>query len=395
MMSAATWLRLGLLLVVGLLVMPLQAQQTTPVAAVEAFYNAYLRDASASPEPARQEPAAYSDYLTADFVTRTEALLASFAEEGPGYDPFLCAQSVPSVFTTEIIRTVGGEATALLQLTFGDNPNPLNLTLKLAQEDSGWKISDVICGETITARGVTEDFYSWYLGYVRPDEAGNFRNPLVEGAYRDYPYLTPELSARIDAVVAGGLMADPFLCAQDVPAGVTTFALTRGDVNADVLVRTHFGAAPSYLLAQLVRQGDQWLLDAVICDPGPDAFTQHFYNQYIAQTRYDIVNETGRTPITDWGYGVGDLLGDGLRASLAALAQDETRAADPVLCAQDLPERVVVEVVTVEGSRAEMRVSGLYAQGPDTFSTAALALFTAERNGSVWTLTDIACARSA
>jgi hypothetical protein len=394
-MSAATRLRLGLLFLVGLLVMPLQAQQATPVAAVEAFYNAYLRDASASPEPARQEPAAYSAFLTTDFITRTEALLASFADEGPGYDPFLCAQSVPSVFTTEIIRTVGEEATALLQLTFGDNPNPLNLTLKLAQEEGGWKISDIICGETITARGVTEDFYSWYLGYLRPDEAGNFRNPLVEGAYRDYPYLTPELSARIDAVVAGGLMADPFLCAQDVPDGVTTFALTRDDINADVLVRAQFGATPYYLLAQLVRQGDQWLLDRVVCDPGPEAFVQHFYNQYIALTRYDIANETGRTPITDWGYGVADLLSDGMREALAAALTQQGRVADPVLCAQDVPDRIVVERITGDASRAEMRVSGLYPQGPDTFNTVALALVTAERDGRLWKLAEIACQRSA
>jgi hypothetical protein len=65
---------------------------------------------------------------------------------------------------------------------------------------------------------VVQTFFDWYLAYA---ETGN---PLVDGAYRDSPYLTANLVSQVDEIIASfeGGGYDPFLCAQDIPGAIET-----------------------------------------------------------------------------------------------------------------------------------------------------------------------------
>jgi LysM repeat protein len=109
----------------------------------------------------------------------------------------------------------------------------------------------------ITPAQVVESFYSWYLEYART------HNPLVTRAYRTDVRLTRAFIDRVDRLVAGGIMADPFLCAQDVPERITTGNVQVSGNQATVTVNTSF-TGHSFVV-NLVQVDGRWLIDGVMC----------------------------------------------------------------------------------------------------------------------------------
>jgi hypothetical protein len=214
----------------------------TPEEVVEAFYTWYLAY-TGSPaagefrSPLSERAYAESPSLSADLMAAMDTTLAQMHErEMGGADPFLCAQNIPvSVFVPDAFVVGDDEARVLLRTGFF-GPHYLVLTLRPA--DGGWLIDEIECASQSPA-GIARAFYTWYLGYIGAREGGEFRNPLVDGVYRDTPFLSDDFVQRVDAMLAdkaqGGF--DPFLLAQDIPHG---FSVLPGPGAEEALVTFYF-----------------------------------------------------------------------------------------------------------------------------------------------------------
>lgn len=110
-----------------------------------------------------------------------------------------------------------------------------------------------------------EAFYTWYLDYINPGSE-DMRNPLVDRAYRNSPYLTQAKIESVDALLEsfaqqGGGGFDPFLLAQDIPQAVQAELATQAPDSASVIVREQFGESLYELQASLVLQDGRWVID--------------------------------------------------------------------------------------------------------------------------------------
>lgn len=104
---------------------------------------------------------------------------------------------------------------------------------------------------------VVETFYNWYLGQAAQG------NPLVDRAYGTLSYLDPALVEQLDEVAGSGMrVADPVLCAQDVPGNVTVSPVTMDGDEATVSVATDLG---NTLNVQLRSVNGQWLISDITC----------------------------------------------------------------------------------------------------------------------------------
>lgn len=208
-----------------------------------------------------------SPYLTERFVGEVEETLASF--DRGGYDPILLAQDIPVEFEVQSPTITGDEATAIVLRFWGGNPEPTPMTVHLVRRDGQWLIDDVTpseCAETLEPSdpvAVATAFYEWYLAYIGDPGSDNFRNPLVDRAYRGHPQLTEEFQAEIDALLDsfGGAGYDPFLMAQDIPRD---FSVEPGPTAETALVHLAFGTeSVRNLLVGTVMSGNCRLINSI------------------------------------------------------------------------------------------------------------------------------------
>ncbi|MBN2502471.1 MAG: DUF3828 domain-containing protein [Anaerolineales bacterium] len=102
---------------------------------------------------------------------------------------------------------------------------------------------------------IVQAFYDWYIAYEG--------NPLVDHAYRSSEYLSPDMIAYLDEFTQAGMHYDPVLCAQDVPAEITTTSTEMVGEEANVEIATSFeGHGFTVSLSQV---GDVWLIDKITC----------------------------------------------------------------------------------------------------------------------------------
>jgi hypothetical protein len=102
---------------------------------------------------------------------------------------------------------------------------------------------------------VVQDFYSWYLAYPG--------NPLVEHAYRSSSYLSPEMTAFLDAFTQGGMAYDPVVCAQDKPTEIRTAQAQVSVDKAIVDVTTSF--EDHSFSVELTQTSRGWQINKVTC----------------------------------------------------------------------------------------------------------------------------------
>ena len=152
---------------------------TGPEQTAEAFYAWYL-DSFGDPSTGSFRSPDYhdSEYLTESFIGHVDEVLASF-EGMSGYDPFLCAQNLPSTVVADDAFFHGEQASVVMRTEFANH----YFTVDLQQSGAGWKINNITCAPA--PEGVAKAFYTWYLGYIGNRASGNFRNPLVDKAYQD------------------------------------------------------------------------------------------------------------------------------------------------------------------------------------------------------------------
>lgn len=373
---------------------PAAAQDDDPSAVINSFYAWYLDYAGYDPDSDEfRNPLADGSYqerpeLSPDFV---QDVIAIRDEQGGFFhDPFLCAQDVPeSVEIVQVDRLTERDAAVLVQEFFGWNPRAFTFVVAVTKQDDAWLIRNVICQESITPRGVTESFYTWYLEQV----------PASESLAEDYPFLTDALNARIQEqrgkpVLGGG---DPVLCAQDIPNHFAVDEVMVGEDEATMLVREFFSGNPQpHTLTVRLMHDEQWLIDDIVCEVAPETVAARLYNEYITNMRYDIDRGIDRTPIGDWSpYPWAQYMSQDLLDELLAIYRSgEVLPADPFLCAQDIPTWMQVRVVDLAGDSASLRVMGAYPSGPDSYTT--YDLVTAEMalsSSGDWQLSNITCGR--
>ncbi|MHB0858577.1 MAG: DUF3828 domain-containing protein [Anaerolineae bacterium] len=192
---------------------------------------------------------------------------------------------------------------------------------------------------------VVRSFYDWYLDYTTGED---FKNPMVDGAYRSRVELAPEFVAEVDALVQhpDGIRFDPFVVAQDVPTDLTVGAAEISGDRATVLVETSFeGHVLSLDLVQveglwrisrIARAGQADTPQTVPAVP-PDVFVQDFYAWYVDYLRSG--SDGPRSPLQDGTYKETGYFTPAYIATLEEmLADEEGLRFDPVLCAQDIPD---------------------------------------------------------
>lgn len=212
----------------------------TPDEAALAFYNWYLAYIGDPAKGNFRNPMVdriyrESIHLTAGFVEAMDDLLAGWKSEYGGFlhDPFLCAQDVPTEVAVESVFYNGQMANVLVSTSFENH----SITLDVQEDQGAWRIAGITCANS--AVGTTKAFYTWYLSYIGGQNGADRRNPLVDGAFRQSPYLTEAFIAQVDGSLAssdqGGF--DPILLAQDVPQG---FTVEPGRSENEVLVTFMF-----------------------------------------------------------------------------------------------------------------------------------------------------------
>ena len=105
-----------------------------------------------------------------------------------------------------------------------------------------------------------------YWSYIGDPAIEAFHNPLVDRAYREAPYVSESFVAEMDALLAqeeefGGILADPILQAQDIPAG---FTVVLGPADDIVTVNLRFGESVSPVQVRIVQEDGQWLIRSII-----------------------------------------------------------------------------------------------------------------------------------
>jgi hypothetical protein len=369
---------------------------------VESFYADYLVQlqseiAHGTGSPLIEGAYRSSPYLTPGWIANVDNTLATIENGATLIDPFILAQDVPERVEVEVTEVWADGAETLVRQYFSGDPFSHNITVLLNNRD-GWKIDYVVDGENVTPAGVVDAYYTWYLGYVQPDAHGNVANPLTDRAYGFSPYLTERLIAEIDGMVRGSdaLGADPFLQAQDVPGSFTVEAISSTDTDATVLLHGWFAGNPDShdVLLLLTRGADFWQINRVSADIPPEAVAARFYNGYIAYRRYDIEQDSGRRPLVDWASGLESSLNDEVRDTLTGIfAGGDALMVDPVLCAQDLPQRVDAVVVDATDAHAAVRMDALYPAGEGSYDHYPLTIVDLSQVDGEWLVSGIACAR--
>jgi hypothetical protein len=237
-----------------------ERQGPDPSAVVTGFYGWYTGYAQEG-NPIADGAYKGSPYLTAGLVSDVAETVAGF--QGGGFDLFLCAQDVPARLSVAEEAIEGDEATVSVDALFGGSPTNYRYDLSLVREGGEWKIAEVACGSSrhlpLTAEQTVQAFYDLYL-----DAAGRY-NPLVEGRYQGYPYLSEGFVAKVDEIVAGFARGgyDPFLCAQDLPQEVTVTGVEVEGSRATTEVETSFEG--HRLTVALEQTEGRWLISDISC----------------------------------------------------------------------------------------------------------------------------------
>ncbi len=213
-----------------------------PQQVTENFYDWYLTTIGESGNDTFRNPLvdkAYHDspYLTDSFVGYIDDLLDNFESEfgGAGYDPFFCAQAIPTEMTPDVTFEHHGITSVVVRSSF---PNHM-ITVDLQPDGDSWRISNITCAND--PAGTATAFYTWYLGYIGDRSSGDFRNPLVDQAYHDHPLLTDSWVQTVDETLAGFEHggSDPFLLAQDIPQD---FSVDPGLKEGTAVVHLQFSS---------------------------------------------------------------------------------------------------------------------------------------------------------
>jgi hypothetical protein len=205
----------------------------SPQDTVEAYYAWYLAYIGAEGEPRNPlVDRAYraGPYLDPMFIANIDLMLE---QNEIFFDPFLCAQDVPSHIEAIASYDNGSRPVVLAESSFAGH----YILLDLARANfNQWSIRNITCGNS--PAGVAKAFYTWALDYMT--SSGEMRNPWVDGAHHQSPFLSQGFIQELDNLYNSGEMipADPVFMAQDLPRTFTTAPCPEPDC---ALVNMQFG----------------------------------------------------------------------------------------------------------------------------------------------------------
>jgi hypothetical protein len=107
----------------------------------------------------------------------------------------------------------------------------------------------------IPAQQVVQEFYDWYITYPG--------HPIVSGAYAEHALVGEQLVKAVEQQREDGLIADPILCAQDVPNSVTAGEAVVDGNTAQVHLTTSFEGHELDVELQVID--GEWKINKVIC----------------------------------------------------------------------------------------------------------------------------------
>lgn len=234
--------------------------QNTPQQTVETYYAWYLEYIGDPQDEKIDNPLvdrAYrkSNLLTTRLIGHIDEKLAS--SEGIPADPFLCAQDVPQDIKIQGVLNKGKKAQVVVRTDFPGHV----FTVDTQEKNGRWQIANVTCGGS--PQGNATAFYTWYLGYIGAPSPGEYKNPLVDRAYRDSQFVSQEFSASVDEMLStaspGGF--DPFLLAQDIPVD---FSVDPGLTADTAVVHFQFGdSIVRHARLTFVRENGSLLISSV------------------------------------------------------------------------------------------------------------------------------------
>jgi hypothetical protein len=188
-----------------------------------------------------------------------------------------------------------------------------------------------------------EGYYAWYLDYIGEPGSDDFRNPMVDRAYRDSAYLSESFVGHVDELLSADtpMGADPFLCAQDVPTSLKADAVLTNGKTASVVVRSSIDGHIITVDTQKVDEG--WLITNVTCGGSPQGGAKAFYTWYLAYFGDRAAGEMNN-PLVDGAYRESGLLTDAfIRRVDEQLDAQTPGGGDPFLLAQDVPQAFSVD----------------------------------------------------
>jgi len=220
--------------------------------------------------------------------------------------------------------------------------------------------------ESAPAPEIGETVMAFYDAYT---ETLLTRDESASTVYQESPHLTDGFITRLDATFAQEeRIADPLLCAQDVP---TFYSIEVPEYDADsatVLMRQHFDSPLTHnIKIDLVRIDDAWKIDNVVCEDTitPRGVTQAYYDYWLDYVGYDVETGHFENPMVDRIWRNSDLLTEDLIARLDAMMDADTPIGhDPVLCAQDVPRDAQALEVDVRGDQARVLVNEYFGDFP-------------------------------
>lgn len=230
-----------------------------PHMVAEAFYAWYLQafgDIASNTfgSPLSDKEYHNSPYLTPSFIEHVDEIVARF-ENKSSYDPFLCAQNIPQNVTADSVLLRGEQASILMRTDFPGH----FITLDMRNTGNGWQISNITCA--FSPEGTAKGFYTWYLAYIGDPATEEFRNPLVDKAYRTCGFLTEEFVQELDVLTANGITADPILMAQDIPHD---FSVDPGHEDGTAIVHLQFGTeSVRHVKVHMVQELGIWKIDEI------------------------------------------------------------------------------------------------------------------------------------
>ena len=379
------------------------AEGADPVAATEAFYGWYLT--YSDPEQGRNAlvDRAYrkSEYLSADLIEVIDGKLAQMEAEygGAGFDPFLMAQALPQEVSVELWEAAGEEACVVVHQLFGETVH--DLTVDLVVEDGAWKMDRIREGSPMTPDGVVGLFLQEYMAQVRASMDGGEPDMLQSGAYREHALLSPAFVAQVEAARAGKTVAgfegggyDPFLCAQDVPHAINVGEPVVEADAATVNVGRYYAGTPEldYMQVELVRRDGRWLINdirplleaATDGEMTPAAVVEAFYAEWREWVTEGFAGER-ENPLMSGTYRESAYIAPAFADEVDAIvAGFEGGGYDPFLCAQDVPNDVVVDgtIFTESGPRVAVHTS---------FNNHAMVVGLEQGEGGEWRIRNVLC----
>mgnify|MGYP001038871523 CR=1 FL=1 len=305
----------------------------TPEGTAVLFYREYIQRSNLGLPTLGSPDFQAQKYLSQAYLRQIDEIRAGF--EGGGFDPVLKAQMLPpgEVQVKESV-VAGNRAEVVLQWIDPAIQGEWTRSVSLEQIAGAWLIvPDRVEDGGLSPEATLEAFYAWYLDYI--GGGMDFRNPLVDKAYQNAPYLHPALINKIDQLLSVSINYDPFLCAQDIPQKVEALATFYNQGRPVVLVD---GGFPGHTLtADLVRVDfNQWAIRDITCGITPDGAAKGFYTWALG---YMTQDGELHNPWVDRAYQDSLFLSQAFIQELdQVLDSEEGLPFDPVLLAQDLPQ---------------------------------------------------------